>query len=130
VPDEEITTRMSYWDTRQNALVPFSECRFSTSCKGQCNFKIRADAEHYAIRFLQDYGKKITDVKTLQGYLLKINEWLITKQGFNEVTMDQRLPNCLKIRLLRKALLEKEFSLSAGQANKLLEIVLKDANIN
>ena len=125
VPDEEISTKMTYWDSRQSALVPFSECRLSKACGDLCSFKLRADAAHYAIRFMQEYGKRITDIKVLRQYILLAEEWLTAKQGLDASTLDERLTNCLKIRLLRKTMIEKDFLLSIKMTEKLLESTLR-----
>jgi len=125
VSDDEVAAKMDYWDSRQSMLVPFSECQFSASCNGSCDFKIRADAEHYAIRYLREYGAKITDVKLLRQFLILVDEWLITRQGFTEDTLNNRLSSCLKIRMLRKALLERDISASSDLSNKVLKSVLE-----
>ena len=125
ISEEEIATKMNYWNIRQNALVPFSECRFSTSCGGSCDFKIRADAEHYAIRFLREYGMKITEAKLLRQYIALVDEWLTARQGYSAETLDKRLSNCLKIRLLRKALLERDLQISTALADKILETTVE-----
>lgn len=125
VPDDEIHSKMTYWNTRQSELVPYAECHYSSVCKDSCDFKIRADAEHYAIRFLREYGNRISDAKLLRQYITLVNEYLTRQQGLSGEAVDERLPNCLKIRLLRKVLLEKDFTMSPAMVNKLLEAAFK-----
>jgi len=60
-------------------------------------------------------------VKLLHQYISLVNEWLTTRQGYSAETLDKRLANCLIIRLLRKALLEKDLPISTGLADRIIK---------
>jgi hypothetical protein len=68
---------------------------------------------------------KFADAKTLRQYIMLVDEWLTTRQGFDTATLDRRLSNCVKIRLLRKALLERDIQISTGLAYTILETTLE-----
>ena len=120
VPDDEIARRASYWESHSELLIPFNECRYSEACSGGCQFRVRADAEHYAVRYLREYGNKINDATSLYTYITLVDKWLETRQRLDPASMDKRLTNCTKIRLARKAILQKNLTISEANIEKML----------
>ena len=121
VPNTEVQSRMKYWDSHKEYLIPFRECKCSNFCK-ECSMKLRSDASFYAARFMQDYGTKITDVTSMCSYLKAIDTWM-ERQGYstsNQVMMN----NCVKIRLLRRIMQQKDIILTHAEYTKILKSYL------
>ncbi|MDR1712953.1 MAG: ATP-binding protein [Coriobacteriales bacterium] len=125
LPDAELMGYQSYWEGHQDLLKPFVECGLSAACVGGCDFRVRADAEHYAELYLQEYSARIIDGQSLYNYASLLDKWF-ARQGIEAGVDGQRLLNCARIRLLRDALLQKNFKISDANIRKILEKLLVD----
>lgn len=101
VSNNEIHSRMTYWDTHSQFLIPFRECEYSASCT-KCSMRLRSDAAFYATRFMQDFGDKIADTNSLCSYIKAVDSWLDKKGVYNDNRIT--ISNCIKIRVIRKVM--------------------------
>ena len=129
VSNEEVHRRMTYWDTHAQLLIPFEECRQSKVCAAGCNLCLRSDASFYASRFMQTYGDKMTDARSLCAYGKAMDEWL-DRQSPQQVGEDrERLHNCAKIRLIRRVMQQGDIPHSETSYQQLIKIVLAEKSI-
>ena len=120
VSNHEVLKKGRYWNSNKELLVPFRQCQYSAPCSC-CDFKIRADAEYYANRFYSEVANKISDLPHLDAYMRILSKKLKEKA---EIDLDDnafmRLCNCVKIRFLRKFLLNRNLSVTIEQQNIIL----------
>lgn len=120
VSNHEVLKKGRYWNSNKELLVPFRQCQYSAPCSC-CDFKIRADAEYYANRFYSEVANKISDLPHLGAYMRILSKKLKEKA---EIDLDDnafmRLCNCVKIRFLRKFLLNRNLSVTIEQQNIIL----------
>ena len=119
VSNAEIHERMEYWKEHSEYLKPFNECKYSLICN-ECNLKVRSDASFYAARFLQEYGTKITDITTVRKALNTVDKWL-DRQNPLEQERNQ-LTNCIKIRLMRSIMQQKEIGVGEKEYQSILKL--------
>lgn len=121
VSNHEVHERMNYWLSHDQYLIPFGECACSEPCK-QCSLQLRSDASFYAARFMQDYGAKINDISSLCAYLKAVDAWMERQTSEDENHVQRN--NCVKIRLLRRIMLQKDIPLTASDYKKVLKTYL------
>lgn len=124
ISDDEVREKCIYWNKNRNLLIPYNECKMSKICR-DCNIKIRSDAEYYAAYLFNAYKSRIDSFQNLKMYMLCMHE-VIIKQEMKKGKLNDinRLCNCVKIKFLRKCLLELDMSISKGNVNKLLKYTL------
>src|SRR5699024_4424211 len=104
--------------------IPFRECSFSAVCSS-CDLKLLSDAAFYASRFLQIYGGKMTTLKAVISYLGAVDRWLSSVlPPETSPAQRTRMENCVKIRLLRKLMQQKDIPLSSQSYDQLLQKLL------
>lgn len=122
IPDTEIASMVTYWDSHRKLLIPHRECVFNCMCKTDCDFKIRSSADFVASRLvnslLYDVPDKIAFVKLLVRLDRPIEEILRENPT---ITPSVRLCNCIKIKFLRKALLVKSFGITKAEYEMILK---------
>lgn len=122
IPDTEIASMVTYWDSHRKLLIPHRECVFNCMCKADCDFKIRSSADFVASRLvnslLYDVPDKIAFVKLLVRLDRPIEEILRENPT---ITPSVRLSNCIKIKFLRKALLVKSFGITKAEYEMILK---------
>lgn len=122
IPDSEIAQMSTYWESRQELLVPHRECKYNCSCCGRCDFSLRADADFVASRLVGEYVHRLPDEKTFLKFLVQMTPnilQLLRQAGIEKPSV--RMINCVKIKFLRKALLTKSFQFSKSQYEKILQ---------
>lgn len=119
VSDEEIFERSVYWKDKQKRLIPYREC----SCTGctECSFKIRAEAEYYAEKIMGTALPKINSKKTLFGYTVKVPVLLEKYLKKYSEEDSKKLCSCVKVKLIRKAILNLPYEVSLSELKKLIE---------
>lgn len=133
IPDSEIASMVTYWDSHQELLIPHRECTSNCMCKSDCDFKIRSSADFVASRLvntmLYDVADKVAFVKLLVRLDRPIAE--VLKEN-PTITPSVRLSNCIKIKFLRKALLVKSFGITKADYNTILRHpnFLKEGGVN
>jgi hypothetical protein len=113
VGNDEIREKTTYWADRGKLLRPFAECGMFETCEKDCDFIVRADAEHYAGRLYEACRSKIADLKSAAAYV-KGTEQLMSKiePGIN-MRGNKRLFNCTKLRFLRRIQIETDIRFGA-----------------
>lgn len=133
IPDAEIASMVTYWDSHRELLIPHRECASNCMCEVDCDFKIRSSADFVASRLvntlLYDVPDKVAFVKLLVRLDRPIAEVLRENPT---ITPSVRLSNCIKIKFLRKALLVKSFGITKADYNTILKHpnFLKGGSIN
>ena len=122
IPDAEIASMVTYWDSHRELLIPHRECASNCMCKADCDFKIRSSADFVASRLvntlLYDVPDKVAFVKLLVRLDRPIAE--VLKEN-PTITSSVRLTNCVKIKFLRKALLVKSFGITKAEYDMILK---------
>lgn len=118
IPDEVVRKKMTYWNQHPDLLIPFIECKYSKGCT-KCEGTMRTEAMFWSSRFYQLYGKEMTDVKKVCGYLRAIDGWLTKKVDPKLDSLE--FHNCVKIRVLRKAAQNGHFYLTEETYRAILE---------
>lgn len=122
ISDTEITALSTYWQGHVDLLIPHIECSYNDNCKHDCDFKVRNDADFLATRLKNFLLPQICDrvefIKTLQGLGTHLKELLNENPN---IIFSWRLYNCVKIKFLRKVMLEKDFDISKADYKKILE---------
>jgi hypothetical protein len=132
VGNEEIISRMNYWQTREAWLKPYYECNYSESCRKNCSFSIRSQADFYAEKLADTFAGRITDENMLAKYLLKLHEMVIYYERSNSDKRNlKRLCNCTKIRFLRKLALTQPFQIAENERKRMLiDSLIKEVPVN
>ena len=120
VSNDEITRKMLYWCDRQMLLKPYAECEWCGSCHANCDFKLRAQAEYYASRLFSRNAAKIADQDVLEKLIVSMGALL--KNVAMELGLDERrrLIDCCRIKLLRKAEMEKDITVDPRRMKLIL----------
>ena len=122
ISDEEIASLSTYWQKHSELLIPHNECRYNCECRCDCDFKVRTNADYLATRLknslLPGINDRVEFIKTLQGLGTHFKELLDEKP---DIVFSWRLYNCIKIKFLRKAMLEKDLGISKTDYRKILE---------
>lgn len=123
VPDDEIAGRMIYWNEHSDLLIPFRECELSCACNGKCDFYMRSKADYYASKYAEAYGYEIKDKEMLYKYLIALKQPLSNIPEKSDENYNA-LCNCIKIRFLRKILIDKNIYLSNQEIKGILSKIL------
>jgi hypothetical protein len=122
ISDPEIAALSTYWQGHADLLIPHIECSYNGECKCDCDFKARNNADFLATRLKNSLLPQIHDrvefIKTLQGLGTYLKELLAENPN---IIFSWRLYNCVKIKFLRKVMLEKDFGISKTDYRKILE---------
>lgn len=123
IPDRDVREKNHYWDAEatRKLLIPHRECRFSETCGEGCDLALRDHADYIAARILQEHGRVLSDAKSFVQFLVRMEPIIraIAAQR-SGLTVSVRLMNCVKIKFLRKALLQAPFHLSEQQWKQIL----------
>lgn len=123
VSNQEISERMSYWQEHPQYLIPFTECCYSHVC-ARCDLRLRSDANYLAARYLQLCGTKITDTAKLLGYIRACGDWVEKQQLSLPAEKLIQIKNCVRIRLLRRLMQQKDFEIGNAVVQKVLTEML------
>ena len=123
VSNQEISERMSYWQEHPQYLIPFTECCYSHVCT-RCDLRLRSDANYLAARYLQLCGTKITDTAKLLGYIRACGDWVEKQQPSLSTEKLMQIKNCVRIRLLRRLMQQKDFEIGNAVVQKVLTEML------
>ena len=122
ISDPEIAALSTYWQGHTDLLIPHIECAYNSECKCDCDFKVRNNADFLATRLKNSLLPQIHDrveiIKTLQGLGTHLKKLLAENPS---IIFSWRLYNCVKIKFLRKVMLEKDFGISKTDYRKILE---------
>lgn len=122
ISDSEISELSAYWHEHADLLIPHIECGYNCECKSDCDFKVRNNADFFATRLkntlLPQIRDKVDFIKTLQGLGTHLKQLLSENPN---IIFSWRLYNCVKIKFLRKVMIEKSFGISKADYKKILE---------
>lgn len=122
--DKEIRELVHYWEDpeRQKLLMPHRECKHNCYCCGNCDLILRDDASYLASRLIQDFPEKLSDKKIFVQFLVSMNREIIRMLDERpSMQKTKRMINCVKIKYLRKALLDAPFAVSDQEYRQILE---------
>ncbi len=120
ISNDEIAEKTNYWNERQRLLRPYAECEWCKSCKGRCDFRLRAQAEYFAARLFSQNAAKITDQKMLEKHLISMEALLQNVSKNLDDSQRKRLIDCCRIKLVQKAEMEKDISVEPRRLRMLL----------
>ena len=127
VPDRDVAALVTYWNDPEHKklLIPHRECRFNGCCAADCDRILRDDAEYLADRLVQEHLGRLKEKADFVKFLVRMDP-LIDALVERRPAMGRslRLFNCVKIKFLRKAILETPYKLSEPE----LEMILKHPN--
>lgn len=120
VSNDEIKQRMHYWDTRKKMLRPYRECSGCSSCRENCDFKLRAQAEYYSEKLYDRNSNAIKHKNDVVQYLTYFESML--KNVLEKYSDDEkkRLLDCTKLKFIKKMELERGLSFSDLEKKKML----------
>mgnify|MGYP001258237517 CR=1 FL=1 len=122
ISDAEIALLSNYWQQHKDLLIPHIECEFNSECQHDCDFEVRKNADFLATRLknmlLPQIKDRVEFIKIIQGLGTFLKELLSENPS---ISFNWRLYNCVKIKFLRKVMLEKDFGISKNDYRKILE---------
>ena len=122
IPDTEIASMTTYWDSHQKLLIPHRECVHNGMCKDNCDFKLRSGADFVASRLVNTLLYDVADKTAFVKLLVQLDRPILGVLKDNPtITPSVRLSNCIKIKFLRKALLVKSFGITKAEYEMILK---------
>ena len=122
IPDAEIASMVTYWDSHRELLIPHRECASNCMCKVDCDFKIRSSADFVASRLVNTLLYDVPDKVAFVKLLVRLDRPIADVLKENPtITSSVRLTNCIKIKFLRKALLVKSFGITKAEYDMILK---------
>lgn len=122
ISDKELGPLCCYWDDKPKLLIPHKECAYNCFCREGCDSSIKSNSDFIASRVLNAYYSKINtpnDMVRLLWSCNKMIEQIAAQRGLD--CTSGRLINCVKIKLLRKVLLAKNFDISRNDYDRILK---------
>lgn len=126
VPDQDIKSRMTYWEDKRPLLKPYQECKCCSLCEGGCEFKLRADADHYARRLSGACAGRIRSNEDFLRYIVSVDQLLSRVLQDEGKQPSKRLIDCVRIKFYRNIQLETPFRVPV---RKLCDILLKKQEV-
>lgn len=123
VSDEELHSRVEYWESRKSILMPYRECDICAICS-ECNFKLREDARYFAEMLFAKDKQAIKDKDTLMKYAASVYKRITFDEAQYDEKTKRKLVYCTCIKYLRKATLDTTVALSSTETKRLLEYVV------
>ena len=121
ISDQEIASLSRYWVTHQELLIPHIECKYSATCKKECDFKTRANADFIASRLINEYLYELNDKTAFIKFLVKMDRPIVALLKENpSIGSNDKLLNCIKIKFIRKALLIKGYGINKVEYKTIL----------
>ena len=121
IDDAEVSQHVHYWDSHADLLIPHRECSYNCECRDSCDLALRQTADFLASRLINQYLYDLSDKKAFVQFLVKLDPLIRSEVSkLPHVKPSLRLSNCIKIKLLRKALLAKNFGITNAEYDKIL----------
>lgn len=105
VSNDEVVSRMHYWDSRKTMLRPYRLCASCRECQKGCDAAIRAQAGYYAAKICGDRLGGEKDPKVVFKYILETGKILRGVAAKMPAHAARRLVDCCRIQIARKAAL-------------------------
>ena len=122
IADQDLAPLCRYWDDKSKLLIPHKECGHNCYCQNGCDSSIKTNADFIASRVLNAYYSKVNspnDMVRLMWSCNKAIEQIAAKRGLDSTSC--RLINCVKIKLLRKILIAKNFDITRNDYDRILD---------
>lgn len=103
LPDKEVVSRMTYWQTRKTMLKPYPDCDAIYACAGDCNPQAREMARMIAHRIFKRYGDAIvaTPEACRQFFSKKLKALIAQDAADNRILLTPRTQCCIRVHLMR-----------------------------
>ena len=121
IADKDLTPLCCYWDDKPKLLIPHKECANNCFCQDSCDSSVKTNADFIASRVLNAYYSKINTPNDMIKHLWTCNktiEQIASQRGLDGKS--PKLINCVKIKLLRKILIAKNFDVSRNDYDRIL----------
>lgn len=121
IADRDLAPLCHYWDDKPALMIPHKECQYNPFCKGRCDKNCKSNADFIASRVLNIYYAKVNTANDMIKLLWSCNravEQIAGQRGLD--ASSGQLVNCVKIKLLRKILIAKNFDISQTDYQKIL----------
>ena len=120
--DDEIRTKIHYWDTHQDLLMAHRECKYNHCCDGCCDQVLRTDADYAAAKLVNDKLYSIATKEEFLKYLVTMNADIkAIADCSSSICFTKKFLNCTKIKFLRKAMIKKDFGIVRSEYEKILQ---------
>ncbi len=121
IPDAQVAEKVTYRADNPTLFIPHRECEHCALCARGCDLKLREVADFIASRLTLLYLDEVTDKTALLKLLVRLDE-PITEIAAENPTLSPspRLFDCVKVKFLRKALLEKSIEFTPVEYETLL----------
>lgn len=121
IEDAEVAAHETYWSTHGELLVPHRECARNSACRGECDMRLRTEADFIATRLINNLLYDIPDKKSFAQMLVQLDPKIRAElQKSPDIRPSLRLYNCVKIKFLRKAMLAKNYGLKSSEYDIIL----------
>lgn len=121
IEDNEVASRVHYWDTNQELLVPHRECSKNCACQGKCDMKLRTDADFIATRLVNGLLYDVPDKKSFVQLLVQLDPYIAAEiKKMPGIAPSLQMYNCVKIKFLRKAMLARNLGIKQTEYDIIL----------
>lgn len=119
--DDDVRTKIHYWDEHQDLLMAHRECPYNHCCVGECDQVLRTNADFAATKLVNERLYAIADKEAFLKYLVTMNTDIkAIADKSSSITFTKKFLNCTKIKFLRKAMMKKDFGISNDEYEKIL----------
>lgn len=119
--DDDVKSKIHYWDEHQNLLMAHRECSYNHCCIGECDQVLRTNADFAATKLVNEKLYAISDKEAFLKYLVTMNTDIkIISDRSSSITFTKKFLNCTKIKFLRKAMMKKDFGITNEEYEKIL----------
>lgn len=122
ISDNEIAQTTTYWNNRPELLIPYIECRYNSECEHNCNFETRETADFIATRLKNHYLHDLKDRTAFIKFLVRMDKPVAKiLNEYPNIQFGMRMMNCIKIKFLRKSLLQNDYEISKKDYDTILK---------
>lgn len=119
--DDDVRSKIHYWDEHQDLLIAHRECPYNHCCVGECDQVLRTNADFAATKLVNERLYAIADKEAFLKYLVTMNtDVKAIADKSSSITFTKKFLNCTKIKFLRKAMMKKDFGISNDEYEKIL----------
>lgn len=120
--DKDLIPLCHYWDDKAKLIIPHKECQYNVFCKQSCDTACKSNADFIASRLLNMYYSKLNTANDMVKLLWTCNNAIKQLAAQRGLDADlSKLINCVKIKLMRKILIAKNFDINQYDYNRILK---------
>lgn len=121
ISDDDVRSKIHYWDEHQDLLMAHRECPYNHCCTGVCDQVLRTNADFAATKLVNEQLYAIEDKEAFLKYLVIMNTDIkAIADKSSSITFTKKFLNCTKIKFLRKAMMKKDFGITNEEYEKIL----------